>query len=55
MNICMLVAHSILVILNSCLTIFTWINGNKIASILWGMTVVLWFAQVFLDIAKIMG
>ena len=53
MNIIMLALHIILVVLNSCLTIFNWIDGNKIASILWGMTVVLWFAQVFLDIAKI--
>lgn len=53
MNIFMLVLHIILVVLNSYLTISNWIDGNKVLSILWGITVVLWLAQVVLDIAKI--
>ena len=53
MNIFMLVLHIILVVLNSYLTISQWKQGNKAASILWGITVILWFAQVILDIAKI--
>lgn len=55
MNIFMLVLHIILVILNSYLTISHWKQGNTEISILWGITVVLWFAQVILDIAKIIG
>lgn len=55
MNIFMLVLHIILVILNSYLTISHWMKGNTAISILWGTTVVLWFAQVILDIAKIIG
>ena len=55
MNIFMLVLHIILVVLNSYLTISHWMQGNKGISILWGTTVILWFAQVILDIAKIIG
>ena len=53
MNIFMLVLHIILVVLNSYLTISNWMQGNTGISILWGTTVILWLAQVILDIAKI--
>lgn len=55
MNIFMLVLHIVLVVLNSYLTISNWKQGNKGISILWGITVILWFALVILDIAKIIG
>ena len=55
MNIFMLALHIILVLLNSYLTISNWMDGNKASSVLWGTTVLLWFAQVILDIAKIIG
>lgn len=55
MNIFMLVLHIILVVLNSYLTISHWMQGNTGISILWGTTVILWLAQVILDIAKIIG
>ena len=55
MNIFMLVLHIILVVLNSYLTISNWMQGNTEISILWGTTVILWFAQVILDISKIIG
>ena len=51
----MLVLHIILVVLNSYLTISHWMQGNTGISILWGTIVILWLAQVILDIAKIIG
>ena len=52
MNIFILVLHIVLVVLNSFLTISHWKQGNKALSVLWGITVVLWFAQVISDIVK---
>ena len=55
MNIFMLALHIILVVLNSYLTVSHWMKGNNGISLLWGTTVILWFAQVILDIDKIIG
>lgn len=55
MNIFMLALHIILVVLNGYLTISNWMDGNKASSILWGITVLLWFTQVIIDIVKIIG
>lgn len=49
----MLVLHSILVLLNTALSVMNFKNGERLLGTLWAITVPLWMIQVVMDVIKL--